>query len=203
MNLPEEPPSSCHSTYCSRSAKFPCTQLQIPHLAQLPRLSSHHSHCDFLSSQPPWLTHATHSTWSIFLSHHTCPHFQYASFSLPLSSQVPLPTWNVFLLFLPKMIALLRASITVESVCFTALQFENSWSIFSKTSLRDFPSGPMIRNPPSNAEDTGSIPGQGTKILHVSGQLSPWSATGEPSYHQLEKVHVLQQRPSTAKINKY
>ena len=131
MNLPEEPPSSCHSTYCSRSAKFPCTQLQIPHLAQLPRLSSHHSHCDFLSSQPPWLTHATHSTWSIFLSHHTCPHFQYAPFSLPLSSQVPLPTWNVFLLFLPKMIALLRASITVESVCFTALQFENSWSIFS------------------------------------------------------------------------
>lgn len=113
---------------------FPAPNSKFPYLASkgcimwpsYPKLSSHHSHCDFLSSQPPWLTHAIHSTWSIFLSHHTCPHLQYAPFSLPLSSQVPLPTWNVFLLFLPKMRALLRTSITVESVCFTPLQFETS-----------------------------------------------------------------------------
>ena len=25
----------------------------------------------------------------------------------------------------------------------------------------DLPGGPMVKNPPANAEDTGSIPGQG------------------------------------------
>ena len=35
----------------------------------------------------------------------------------------------------------------------------------------DFPGGPMVKNPPSNALDMGSIPG--TKIPHASGQLSP------------------------------
>ena len=44
---------------------------------------------------------------------------------------------------------------------------------------RDFPSGP-VENPPSNAGDTGSIPGQGTKIPHAAGQLSPRVATTEP-----------------------
>ena len=28
---------------------------------------------------------------------------------------------------------------------------------------RDFPGGPVVKNLPSNAGDTGSIPGQGTK----------------------------------------
>ena len=30
----------------------------------------------------------------------------------------------------------------------------------------------MVKNPPSNAGDSGSIPGQGTKIPHTSGLLS-------------------------------
>ena len=30
----------------------------------------------------------------------------------------------------------------------------------------------MAKNPPSNAGDTGSSPGQGTKIPHAAGQLS-------------------------------
>ena len=30
----------------------------------------------------------------------------------------------------------------------------------------------MVENPPSNAGDAGSIPGWGTKILHVAGQVS-------------------------------
>ena len=37
---------------------------------------------------------------------------------------------------------------------------------------RDFPGGPVVKNPPSNAGDTGSISGQGTKIPHAVGQLS-------------------------------
>ena len=39
--------------------------------------------------------------------------------------------------------------------------------------------GPVVKNPPSNAGDTGSIPGRGTKIPHATGQLSPCAATTE------------------------
>ena len=41
-----------------------------------------------------------------------------------------------------------------------------------KRKIRDFPGGPVVKNPPCNAGDTGSIPGQGTRILHTSEQLS-------------------------------
>ena len=37
----------------------------------------------------------------------------------------------------------------------------------------------MVKNLPSNAGDTGSIPGQGTKIPHAMGQLSPHATTTE------------------------
>ena len=43
----------------------------------------------------------------------------------------------------------------------------------------DFPGGPVVENLPSNAGDTGSIPGQGTKIPHAAGQLSPRATTTE------------------------
>ena len=33
----------------------------------------------------------------------------------------------------------------------------------------DFPGGPVVKNPPSNAGDSGSIPDWGTKILHAEG----------------------------------
>ena len=33
---------------------------------------------------------------------------------------------------------------------------------------RDFPGGPVVKNPPSNAGEVGSIPGQGTKIPHAA-----------------------------------
>ena len=42
-----------------------------------------------------------------------------------------------------------------------------------KSSLGDFFSGPVVKNPPSSAADVGSIPGWGTKIPHAVGQLSP------------------------------
>ena len=38
---------------------------------------------------------------------------------------------------------------------------------------RDFPGGPVVKNPPSNAGDMGTILGGGTKILHATGQLEP------------------------------
>ena len=37
----------------------------------------------------------------------------------------------------------------------------------------DFPGGSAVKNLPGNAGDTSSIPGQGTKIPHATGQLSP------------------------------
>ena len=37
----------------------------------------------------------------------------------------------------------------------------------------------MVKNLPSNAGDTGLIPGQGTRIAHAVGQLSPCARTTE------------------------
>ena len=45
----------------------------------------------------------------------------------------------------------------------------------------DFPGGPGVKNPPSNAGDVGSIPGGGTKIPHAGGQLSLRAV--EPTCH--------------------
>ena len=43
--------------------------------------------------------------------------------------------------------------------------------------MKDFPGGPVVKNPPCNAGDAGSIPGQGTKIPYAAEQLSPQAAT--------------------------
>ena len=52
------------------------------------------------------------------------------------------------------------------------------WEAYIKTVIAEyFPSGPMNKNPSCNAEHKGSIPGRGTKIPHVSRQLSPRVAT--------------------------
>ena len=51
-----------------------------------------------------------------------------------------------------------------------------------KSLSRDFPGGPVVKNPCSNAGDEGSIPGQGTKIPHASGQLSLHATIGEPAH---------------------
>ena len=45
---------------------------------------------------------------------------------------------------------------------------------------KDFPGGPVVKNPPYNAVDMGSIPDQGTKIPHAVGQLSLHATTTEP-----------------------
>ena len=42
----------------------------------------------------------------------------------------------------------------------------------------------MVKNPPFNAGDVGSIPSQGTKIPHAMGQLSPHTATTEAQVPQ-------------------
>ena len=43
----------------------------------------------------------------------------------------------------------------------------------------DFPGGPVVKNPPYNAGDVVSIPGQGTRIPRAARQLSPRVTTTE------------------------
>ena len=42
--------------------------------------------------------------------------------------------------------------------------WDSNVNLKNHTSNRDFPGGPVVKNPPSNAGDTGSIAGRGTKI---------------------------------------
>ena len=52
-----------------------------------------------------------------------------------------------------------------------------------KNIIRDFSVSLVIKNPPSSPGDMSSIPGRGTKIPHVAGKLSQWTATEEPASH--------------------
>ena len=54
---------------------------------------------------------------------------------------------------------------------------------------RDFPGDLVVKNPPCNARDTGSVLGQGSKIIHSLGQRSP--QTAQLSLHGIttESVH--------------
>ena len=51
-----------------------------------------------------------------------------------------------------------------------------------RESGEDFPGCSMIKNLPFNERDAGSTPGLGTKIPHAMGQLSPHTATTEPTH---------------------
>ena len=55
----------------------------------------------------------------------------------------------------------------------------------------DFPGGPVVKNPPSNAGDVGSIPGWGNKIPLAVGQLNLGATTTELE-HLKERDHVPQ-----------
>ena len=67
-----------------------------------------------------------------------------------------------------------------------------------KTTMRDFPGGPVVKNLPSDAEAMGLIPGHRTKIPRALGQLSLHTTATEPV--QCKKLSwVLQLRPNAAK----
>ena len=61
----------------------------------------------------------------------------------------------------------------------------------------------MIKNPPCNTGDVGSIPGQGTRIPRAAGQLSlqvpSLEATTRESVCLNERSDMMQLRPSAAK----
>ena len=59
----------------------------------------------------------------------------------------------------------------------------------------------MVKSLPSNAGDWGSVPGQGTKIPHASGQISLCASTTEPTLSgtcllKLEKAHSRNEDPA-------
>ena len=62
--------------------------------------------------------------------------------------------------------------------------------VWLKACLKDFPSGSVVKNPPSNAGDTGLIPGRATKIPHAAGQLSLSALTRESSHARCNKETV-------------
>ena len=49
--------------------------------------------------------------------------------------------------------------------------------LFKKQQAGYFPGGSVVKNPPCNAGDMGLITGQGTKIPHATGQISPHAET--------------------------
>ena len=60
--------------------------------------------------------------------------------------------------------------------------------VFKTELVGDFPGGPMIKNPPCNAGDVGSIPGWGTKMPHAAEKLSLRATTRESG---LEIPHAI------------
>ena len=71
-------------------------------------------------------------------------------------------------------------------------------ALFKMASPRDFPGGGVVKNPPCNAEDVGSIPGWGTKIPHSTEQLSLNSATTVPrSYGAHDETKIPQAATKT------
>ena len=67
---------------------------------------------------------------------------------------------------------------------------------------RDFPGGPVVKNLLSNAGDTDLIPGQGTKIPHAMGQLSPCVTTREKASCCGEDLACCNCDPTKPKQNK-
>ena len=62
------------------------------------------------------------------------------------------------------------------------ISLRGSPSIRSFQSERgDFSGGPVVKNLPTNAGDTGLIPGLGTKTPHATGKLSPHTTTTDPA----------------------
>ena len=70
--------------------------------------------------------------------------------------------------------------------------YSQGHKLIIKNLFRDFPGGPVVKNPPYNAGDADSIPGQGTKIPHAAGQLSPSATTTEPECRKLQSPHALE-----------
>ena len=75
------------------------------------------------------------------------------------------------------------------SFCTRELSLDDKVIYIFFKSPRDFPRGPVVKNPPCNAGDAGSIPGQGTKIPHAIELLSLHTTTRESVCHN-KRCHM-------------
>ena len=67
--------------------------------------------------------------------------------------------------------------------------------------MGDFPGGPRVKNLPCSAGDVGSIPGQGTEILHAAEELSPHATIRSLHTATKEKIRSAATKPQGSQIN--
>ena len=72
----------------------------------------------------------------------------------------------------------------LEIILKNSISYPLTFKIYT---TQDFSGDPVVKNPPSNARDTGSIPGPGTKIPHAMEQQSLFSTTTEPTSHTQQR----------------
>ena len=89
------------------------------------------------------------------------------------------PIFCFLILFLPLFSISLISTLLVPYFYYSWVYSVVTLITFQLATYGDFPGGPMVKNLPSNAGNTGSIPGWGTKILHATGQLSLCATTTE------------------------
>ena len=65
---------------------------------------------------------------------------------------------------------------------------------------RDFPGSPVVKSLPSSTGDTGSSPGQGTKILHTSRQLN-LRHNGDPAQPKTSKQKAISEDTETGLLH--
>ena len=82
-------------------------------------------------------------------------------------------------------------------ICHPCILFEEVSKSFAYLKLGDFPGGSVVKNPPSNAGDTISIPGRGTKIPHATGLPNLSDITTEPTHSGTCEPH-LERSPQAA-----
>ena len=68
--------------------------------------------------------------------------------------------------------------------------------------LRDFPGGPVVKNPPANAVDAGLIPGQGAQTPQALGRLSRWAALQLESQQTAVRVPHAAAETGRSQMNK-
>ena len=154
---------------CTRLAQQACgggleiTRLTPPH----PKMPLMYGSTDHWEEQhwggPPTL-HP--KSWILLLHPHPTEAISPSNYSLPTSSME---------------LCLLGKLVTHRMEASNRNLYIQNIKSFNVGLHRDFPGSPVVKNPPSNAGDAGLIPGQGTKIPHAAGQLSPLAATTEPT----------------------
>ena len=70
------------------------------------------------------------------------------------------------------------------------------WEEFFKNYYWDFPSSPVVKNLPCNTGDADLISDWKTKIPRVTGQLSPFATTTEPTPQLKSPQALTREKPN-------